>query len=179
MLPRMSRIWRRGFRLLYRILGLLDPLIRSVWGRAGLSNIVELRVLSRRSGRIRSVLIGVLRTPDGLYLGHPNGPAGWTLDLDAAGGGQLVLPGLPPLEFRAVPLSDGPERTAAIKATHQHPFPGNLVYRLARRHVLTAGRYYRLEPAGEGTGPPEDAERVPADDPELAVVPDDRPPIQP
>jgi hypothetical protein len=146
MLPRVSRFWRRGFRVLYRVLGLLDPLVRSVWGRAGLGNVAELRVPGRHTGRIRSVLVGVLRTPDGLYLGHPNGPVGWTRDIDAAGGGQLVLHGLPLLDFRAVLLADGPERNAAIKATSQHPFPGNLIYRLARRHVLAAGRYYRLEP---------------------------------
>jgi hypothetical protein len=145
-------MWQRGFRVLYWILGLLDPLVRAIWGRAGLGNVVELRVRSRRSGRIRSVMLGVLRTRDGLYLGHPNGRAGWTLDLDAAGTAEIVLHGLPPVEVRAVPLRNGPERTAAIAATNQHPFPGNVVYRLARRHVLAAGRYYRLEPIGGTDG---------------------------
>jgi hypothetical protein len=152
MLPRVSRVWERGFRLLYRILGWLDPLIRSVWSRAGLGNVVELRVASRRSARTRSVLVGILRTPEGLYLGHPNGASGWTMDLDAAGGGQLVLHGLPPLDFRAVLLAGGSERDAAIAATNQHPFPGNLVYRLARPHVRAVGRYYRLEPVAETSG---------------------------
>lgn len=146
MLPRVSRIWRRGFRLLYRILGRLDPLIRAVLGRAGIGNVVEFRVRSRASGRTRSLMLGILRTPAGLYLGHPNGPAVWTRDLDAAGGGQVILHGLPPLDIQAVLLRPGPERTAVIGATNQHPFPGNLVYRLARSHVLAVGRYYRLEP---------------------------------
>lgn len=91
-------------------------------------------------------MLGILRVGDGIYLGHPNGESSWTRDLDAAPSAQLVLHGLPPLEIRARLLPNGPERTAVIGATGQHPFPGNLVYRLARRHVLAVGRYYRLEP---------------------------------
>ncbi|MEA2623902.1 MAG: hypothetical protein QOH61_2812 [Chloroflexota bacterium] len=132
--------------MLYRILGFLDPAIRSVWQRSGLGNIVELRVRSRRSGRTRRVLVGVLRTGGSLYLGHPNGQSGWTRDLDAAGSAQIVLHGLGPMDVRAVPLQPGSERDAAIRATSQHPFPGNVIYRMARSHVLAGGRYYRLEP---------------------------------
>ena len=81
-----------------------------------------------------------------MYLGHPDGEAGWTRDLQAAGEGRLVMHGLPPLDFRPVLLPLGAERDAVISATGQHPFPGNLVYRLGRRHVLATGVYFRLEP---------------------------------
>jgi hypothetical protein len=49
--------------------------------------------------------------------------------------------------LRAIPLSDGPERDAVIAATwRQQPFPGNLVYRAAQRHIKAVGAYFRLEP---------------------------------
>ncbi len=92
-------------------------------------------------------MVGVLRTEGHEYLGHPNGDAGWTRDLKAAGHGTLVLPGGGEIHFRAVHLSDGPERERAIRATSQHPFPGNLVYRLGRRHVRATGVFFRLEPS--------------------------------
>lgn len=39
------------------------------------------------------------------------------------------------------------ERDAVILVTsEQQPFPGNLMYRAARRHILSEGRYFRLEP---------------------------------
>ena len=42
----------------------------------------------------------------------------------------------------------GVERDAVIFATaDQQPFPGNLLYRVARRHILSEGRYFRLDPA--------------------------------
>lgn len=150
MLPMVSRFWTRAFHGFYRLLGVLDPLIRAVWSRWGLGNVVELRVAGRHSGRPRSLMLGLLRNGDDLYLGHPNGEASWTRDLDAAPAAQLVLHGLPPLDFRARLLPAGPERSAVIGRTGQHPFPGNLVYRLARRHVLAVGRYYRVEPIRDG-----------------------------
>jgi len=45
-------------------------------------------------------------------------------------------------------LKDGPERDAVIAATaRQQPFPGNLVYRAAQRHITAVGVYFRLEPS--------------------------------
>jgi hypothetical protein len=160
MLPMVSRFWRRAFGGSYRFLGVVDPLIRAAWVRWGLGNVVELRLVARRSGRPRSLMLGLLRAGDDLYLGHPNGETSWTRDLDAAQSAQLVLHGLPPLDVRAHLLPDGLERTGVIRATGQHPFPGNLAYRLARRHVLAVGRYYRLEPIDgheSGHGTPQDA----------------------
>lgn len=153
MLPMVSRFWARAFRGLYRLLGFVDPLIRAVWRRRGIGNVVELQVAARRSGRPRSLMLGLLHVGDDLYLGHPNGESSWTRDLDAAPMAKLVLHGLPPLDFGPHLLPAGPERSAVIGQTGQHPFPGNLVYRLARRHVLAIGRYYRIEPISGAAGP--------------------------
>jgi hypothetical protein len=136
------------FRGVYRLLRLLDPVMRGAYRTMGLGNVLELRVRSRSRGQERSVLLGLLRTEHGLYLGHPNGWARWTRDLQAAGRGALVWRDSEPISFRPVLLSDGPEREAVIRATWtQHPFPGNLIYSLLRRHVRRHGVYFRLEPA--------------------------------
>jgi hypothetical protein len=152
MLAGMSRFWSATFVLLYRFLRFIEPLIRSIWAGEGIGNVVVLRVRSRHSGRERQLLLGVLRVGDQLYLGHPNGASAWTRDLDAAGSAELVFHGGGPTQVSGVLLQDGTERSAVIGATNQHPFPGNLVYRLARRHILAVGRYYRLEPVTELPG---------------------------
>ena len=71
---------------------------------------------------------------------------------DGVVGGAGPHGGLQPakgaFEVTATPLPNGPERDAVIRATaEQQPFPDNLVYRAARRHILSEGRYFRLEPA--------------------------------
>jgi hypothetical protein len=37
------------------------------------------------------------------------------------------------------------ERESVIRATGQQPFPGNLSYRLGRRHIRAVGVFFRLE----------------------------------
>jgi hypothetical protein len=86
MLWRVSRFWRHAFRLLYRILALIDPLVRAVWRRFGLGNTVDFEVARRSGAGTRSRLLGLLRANGRWYLGHPNGPVGWTGDLAAAKG---------------------------------------------------------------------------------------------
>jgi hypothetical protein len=82
----------------------------------------------------------------GWYVGHPDGGCAWTLNLEAAGEATLRAAWLAPRTLRAVRLGPGPEREAVIEATfRQHVFPGNVIYWLARRHIRTVGRYYRLE----------------------------------
>jgi hypothetical protein len=142
----MPSFWRAAFRLQYRILALLDPLIRAQWRRYGIGNVVELRVKRRKGTDARSRLVGILRSGDDIYLGHPSGQVGWTRDLEASGTGTLIWPGGLELMFKATRLAKGPEREKAIEATDQHPFPGNLVYRLGRRHVRAEGIYFRLDP---------------------------------
>jgi hypothetical protein len=123
----------------------MDPVIRASWSRAGLGNVVELILPGRRTGRSRSVLVGLLKVEDRWYLGHPNGTAAWTANLEAADSAELRLHGLAPVAIRARLLSPGREREAAVRATwSQHPFPGGLLYSLARDHVRARGRYFRI-----------------------------------
>jgi hypothetical protein len=143
--------WRTVFRVVYRVLRIAEPLIRAWYRAVGLGNVVELRVPSRSTGRRRSVLLGVLRAGGELYVGHPNGESAWTRDLAAAGSGEIVWRTGPAVAFRPIRLPRGDERTAVIRATRQHPFPGDLIYRLARRHVLASGAYFRLAPLEEPT----------------------------
>ena len=141
----MSGFWHRAFSVQYWILALIDPLVRAVWRRFGIGNVVALTV-GRRTGKgSRSRLVGLLRVGDRRYLGHPNGEVGWTRDLEAAGEASYRSPESAGSAFRAVRLHDGPEREAAIRATWQHPFPGNVVYRLGRRHVRRTGVFFRVE----------------------------------
>lgn len=144
---RRSAAWTAWFRIQYRLIRLADPLVRAWLGRPGLADTVDLVIVGRRSGRPRPVLVGLLEVDGRWYVGHPNGPVHWTKNLGAAGRATLLRPGMAPLEVTAEPLSPGPERSAAIAATFvQHPFPGNLTYRLAGRHVEAVGAFYRLEP---------------------------------
>ena len=143
----MSPFWRHAFRVQYRILARLDPLILRVWHRFGIGNILELRV-ARRDGRGERVrLLGLLHAGGLTYLGHPNGQVGWTRDLEAAGEGVLRYPNGVEWRLRAVRLAHGEERERAIRSTGQHPFPGNLVYRLGRSHVRAVGVFFRIEAA--------------------------------
>ena len=126
---------------------LLDPMVRSQWRAFGLGNVVELRVAGRRSGRIRSVLLGLLQDDGHWFLGHPNGDVDWTRNLELAGTADLAFHGRPALTIRATRLPRGALRDRAILATSQHVFPGNLVYRLARRHIRAVGTFFEIEPA--------------------------------
>jgi hypothetical protein len=150
---RRSRPWTAWFRAQYRLIRLVDPLIRLWVGRMGFADTVDLVIVGRRSGRPRPVLVGLLVIDGRWYVGHPNGDAQWTRNLEAAGWAVVRRPGAPPVAVVARRLSPGPERSAAVRATFvQHPFPGNLVYRLAGGHVAAVGAFYRLEPAPAPSG---------------------------
>jgi hypothetical protein len=143
----VSRFWSITFRAAYRLLTSLGPLLRPWAESSRIGNMVELVVPGRTSGRRRVVLLGLLRVDQEWYVGHPNGSADWTRNLDAAGEGTLVMAHQAPIEFRAALLPEGEERRRVIGVTwHQQLFPGNVLYWLARRHVLAVGRYYRIEP---------------------------------
>ena len=135
---------------MYRGLRLLDPLIRS-WiagGAPGLDGVVELRYPGRRTGLARSTLATIIDVDGQWYIGHPNGPAGWVRNVESAGFVEIEPAGALGARFRVVRLEPGPERDAVIRATSaQQPFPANLVYRAARRHVAAVGVYHRLEAA--------------------------------
>jgi hypothetical protein len=131
---------------MYGVLRLVDPILRAWWRAFGIGITAQLTVRGRRTGRERSVLVGLLNVDGRHYVGHPNGPVDWTHNLAAAGQARVAqLPGVW-ATLRAVQLSDGPERDAVISATaRQQPFPGNLVYRAAQRHIRAVGVYFRLE----------------------------------
>ncbi|HUR17135.1 MAG TPA: hypothetical protein VMZ33_07600 [Candidatus Limnocylindrales bacterium] len=145
----MSRFWRTCFGTVYRLLAWLDPLIRSTWRRMGIGNVVELRVAARNNpGTQRSRMIGTLLAGGHTYIGHPDGDSAWTRDLRAAQRAVIRYHSGGEWPVRATlldPTSDPEERELAIRATGQHPFPGNLIYRLGRRHVRATGVYFRLD----------------------------------
>jgi deazaflavin-dependent oxidoreductase (nitroreductase family) len=131
---------------MYGLLRLIDPILRAWWRAFGIGITGELTVRGRRSGGQRSVLVGLLSVDRHIYVGHPNGHVGWTRNLAAAGEARVAQrPGVW-ATMRAIHLSDGPERDAVIAATaRQQPFPGNLVYRAAQRHIKAVGVYFRLQ----------------------------------
>jgi hypothetical protein len=146
--PRVSVAWHRWFPIQYRLIRLLDPLVRRWWLAAGLGNVIELRVVGRRTGRPRPILLGLLRAGDRWFLGHPNGDVAWTRNLEAAGSAELVFRPPAGVPVRATRLDAGELRDQAIAATGQHVFPGNLVYRLARAHIRAVGTYFLIEATG-------------------------------
>ena len=146
--PRRSAAWSVVFRVAYRLLRLLDPLLRS-WlanGLPGLDGIVEIRTVGARSGRLRSSLLTLLVVDGRGYVGHPNGAAAWIRNATAAGWLEIDVDGAPQRRAFTV-LPDGRERDAVIRATwRQQPFPANLLYRAASRHVAAVGVFARLDP---------------------------------
>jgi hypothetical protein len=152
--PRRSAIWAAVFESGYWFLRLADPLVRAVWhlDLPWLSRLIDLRVAGRRTGRRRSTILTRLTVGQGTYIGHPNGPAAWTRNLNASGTADIVTADGRVAPARAVRLEMGPERDDVIGATWiQQPFPANALYFLARRHVRAMGVYFRLEPAETST----------------------------
>ncbi len=142
----MSHLARAFWPRWYRAIGRIDPLLGRAWRRFGIGNVVQVVIPGRRSGTPRAVFLGLLRVGEGAYLGHPDVPCAWTLNLEAAGGGEMRFHRGRRLAFRATKLEPGPERDAVIRATfRQHPFPGTALYWLFRGHVRAQGRFYRVE----------------------------------
>lgn len=141
-------LWNAIFRAAYALIRAMDPVLRSAWAMGGLGITARLTVPGRISGRERSVLVGLIELDGRWYVGHPNGEVGWTANLRTAGRACIApLPEIPVL-VTAEPLADGPERGAVIRATaQQQPFPANVLYWAAQRHILHEGRYFRLEPS--------------------------------
>ena len=149
MQPRRSRTWAAILPVAYAVIRAIDPLIRWAWFSVGIGITSRLTVVGRRTGRRRSVLVGLIRVRGAWYVGHPNGEVGWTANLRAARSGTIALRPEAPVDVRAIPLEVGAERTDVILATgDQQPFPANLLYAGARRHILAVGEYFRLEATG-------------------------------
>jgi len=147
MTPRRSRAWDLTFRAAYAFIRLTDPLLRWTWFSIGLGITSQLTVRGRRTGRDRSVLVGLIRVNRVWYVGHPNGEVAWTANLRGAGEARIAPRPEASIDVSAEPLPHSAERDAVIvAAAEQQPFPANLLYRGARRHILSEGRYFRLEP---------------------------------
>ena len=145
--PRRSAAWQRLLPVMYGFIKLMDPLIRASWraSGSGLRNVVELRVVGRRSGVYRRVLLTLLRDGDQWFLGQPNGDVHWTRNLEAAGTADIAFRDAPLVTVSARLLPPGPIRDRAIRSTGQHPFPANLVYRLARPHIRAVGVFFAID----------------------------------
>jgi hypothetical protein len=112
---------------------------------------VDLRTVGRRSGRPRRILVTLITVDRQGYVGHPNGPCSWTRNIAASGWVEVDPSGPSGPRYEVAPLPPGPERDAVIRATWtQQPFPANLLYRAAGRHVAAVGTYYRLDPIVAG-----------------------------
>lgn len=159
--PRRSVLWSIVWRVLYRLIRILDPLLRS-WiahGLAGFDGVVELRFPGRRTGRPRRLLVTLLSHEGRWYIGHPNGLTNWQRNIEAAGWVDVEPSGADGPRFAVTRLGAGPERDAVIRATAtQQFFPADVVYRAARRHVAAVGVFHRLDPIG---GRPLPAGRAP------------------
>jgi hypothetical protein len=147
-LDRGSTGWRLIWRAGYRLVRLLDPLIRRAWraGSSSLRRVVELDLVGRRTGSPRPLIVTSLTVNGALYVGHPNGDVGWTRNVESAGLVRVVSANGSERQMRAIRLRPGPERESVIRATwSQQPFPANLLYSAARGHVRRVGVYFRLE----------------------------------
>lgn len=140
--------WRVTWRVLFAITRRTGGLMRAFRGLPlpSTQEIVELRLIGRKSGRRRDVLVGMSRIDGRLYVGNPNGPTAWLANLSAADAATLQIKHQPSVLVRAVPLGLGPEREAAIRATaRQEWLLVRPVYRASMRHILRAGVYHRLD----------------------------------
>jgi hypothetical protein len=147
--PRASGFWRRALPAMYWFIKVTDPLIRSEWRSTGigLGSVVDLRVAGRRSGIYRRTLLTLLVDGDRWFLGHPNGAVSWTRNLEAAGTAEIAFRRQAPVHVRARLLEPGEERDRVFGTFGQHPFPANVVYRLALAHIRAVGVYFAIEPA--------------------------------
>ena len=151
MTPRRSTAWSLTLKGVYALLRAVDPFLRWSWFSVGIGITSRLTVIGRRSALERSVLVGLIKVDGRWYVGHPNGEVAWTANLRAARRAGLAPRPELRLDVMAEPLDPGAERDSVIVATaEQQPFPGNLMYRAARRHILSEGRYFRLEPVADG-----------------------------
>ncbi len=170
----VSRGWDLLFRGFYRLLTLAGPGVRAWVSRFGLGNSVIVTVRGRRTGLPRTLVLGLIRVDRGWYLGHPNGDTSWTVNLRAAGRAELQWPHRAPVGIRVVELPPGEERRRVVNATwRQQPFPGNVLYWLARRHILAVGCYFRVELTAAAPDPDESSGPAPdPSDPSGAPLPD-------
>lgn len=136
----------------------LNGLVGLLVGRLGLPlpGVRMLRVHGRRTGRLRSVPVVVLRLEGRRYLVAPRGATDWAANLASAGWGELRR-GRRTERMRAIPV-DGDERARAIAA-------------YVRRFGWLTGRFFELPRRPS----PAEARAVADRHPAFRVVPDPRP----
>lgn len=126
--------------------GAPTSVMRSMWRRNPALRFVELAVVGRRTGRELRLLVNLIEVDGRRFIGHPNGTAQWTRNLEA-GAGTIVDRSGASEPVRAIELPDGPERDAVITATTYLPAPTGQIYRAAGDHIRTVGRFFELLPA--------------------------------
>ena len=92
MTGRSSVAWTLTFRAAYAFIRVLDPLFRWTWFSVGIGITSKLTVRGRKTGRDRSVLVGLLHVGGEWYVGHPNGEVAWTANLRQRGMGADRFP---------------------------------------------------------------------------------------
>jgi hypothetical protein len=150
--PVWQVVWRAAYvvaRRWGRLVRLFVALGVSTYGQG----IVELRLVGRRTGRPRPLLLTLIRWDGNWYVGHPNGPRPWLANLASAESVVMALPRSGSVVVRGTPVHLGHERDEVIGATAiQQPWPGRLLYSAAQSHILRAGIYYRLERLPDADG---------------------------
>ena len=149
--PAESRAWDRFFRVFFATTP--HALLRGLRKVSASTPIEELVVVGRKTGRERRHQLSFLEIEGRWYVGHPSGRSQWAKNLEAYGGGTLIRRGHEPEAVRAVLLTAGPERSAAIAAAGRQPFPAGPIYHAGRRHIEAVGAYYRLEPISANPAP--------------------------
>jgi len=145
-----SRAWQAVFGIVFR----LTPrrLMLALRDQNASSPLREVLLVGRRTGKQQNVVLSIFEIGGRWYVGHPNGQrAQWVRNMHAARSATVVGRDGRPIQVVCIPLPEGAERDSAIAATRRQPFPANLLYRAARRHVTAAGDYFRLQPLGSDT----------------------------
>ena len=109
----------------------------------------EVVITGRISGTERGVMLTIAESGGRLYVSHPDGArTHWVENLRVRPDVVIVRVSGERAPYRAVPLHEGPERTAAVERliAVQRP-PVNVVYRAARRHIHAEAQVFRLDPA--------------------------------
>lgn len=145
-----SRAWRAVFGLVFRLTP--DRLTLFVSSRDRSAPMREVIVAGRRTGLQRKVVLSVFEIGGHWYVAHPNGErAQWVRNMHASRSAVVIGRDGRHVNVVCIPVDRGSEREAVLAATNRQPFPANLVYRLARRHVTAAASCFRLLPIGTET----------------------------
>ena len=116
-------------RVVGRFLRLLNPLVRRMIPAGiptGAPNVL-LTVRGRRSGRLRTVPLGLLEIDGRWFVQASYGETGWVANLRADGDATVTRPGSRPVPVQAIELS--PEEAGAVLRQALQPFRRSAVLR--------------------------------------------------